>query len=113
MLRMLLAFVIMYGLSVGSLYLFRQGGTEVGFDVRAADGKGNLLDIVLGAETVAASDEGEDHSGVAGRAEETAAEDAAGAGLRDLPGQTESGLGQEPPDPAQEAQIVRRMGWKD
>ncbi|KLU60394.1 hypothetical protein CEB3_c32450 [Peptococcaceae bacterium CEB3] len=130
MLRLPLTFFIMYALSAGSLYLFRKGSADAGLGSEASDGKGNLFDIVLGAETAAtapgagavadsglAADAATADAATADAAdagaESAAPEKGAPALFRGLPGQVDAGLGEGLPDPAQQARIVRHMGWKD
>lgn len=112
MLRILLTFVILYGLSEGSIFLFEQGGAECSPE----EAKGKLVDFVVGAEIAAADSEKENilirtaGSGPDGR---TAGTGVSVSKVQGFPGQVEPGLAQGLPDTEQQAKIVRRMGWND
>lgn len=110
LLRIGMAFTVMFGLGMGGLILFEQGGVkETSGNGRA---KGSLIDIAVG--------EGEQASTLQEDAVAEAAEPNAQRGrnsrmsreeAENLPGQVKPSLHKGLPDSEAQADIVRRMGW--
>jgi hypothetical protein len=105
--RAILAFGLIYGLSVLSLILFEKTGLHTDQTV------GALLDIAVGQE-----DENSSVGLDSGNASDTVTTYGQQArftqrelGQAPLAGQVDHGLAQGLPDAEKQAEIVRRMGW--
>lgn len=120
-LRMGLAFTVIYGLGMGGLFLFEQGAAK---DTAAAvQDKGSLIDIAVGEQAAGLQEEayvdGERYVEPAGSGSSLGAPGNLGSpgsqgqiGGR-LPGQVKQNLRGGLPDIETQADIVRRMGWEN
>lgn len=104
--RMILSFLLMYGLSYGSLYGFEKTAlpseeiqeNRPG-DGEAGEGRGALIDVAVGQEEMEQdSDSPEDES----ETKESGSP---------LAGQVDAHLSEGMPDTDKQAEMVRRMGW--
>ncbi len=123
-LRMGLAFALMYGLSVVGLVLFEQGGAQVEAAPDGERGKGSLIDIAVGEYATTQSEDRANGNVLAGQDADAGSEARLKAErgpeashkqgpLEGLPGQVQPGLQRGLPDTETQADMVRRMGWGD
>ncbi|MHB1650864.1 MAG: hypothetical protein ACYCVD_00110 [Desulfitobacteriaceae bacterium] len=108
-LRMFMAFGLIYGLLLGSFFLFEKGGAEAATGI--PPGRGTWIDLAISDDTAAAGelDRGVngDRLGTDGGRMSLGSERAGG-----MPGQVKPGLATGLPDSEHQAEIVRRMGWE-
>lgn len=108
LLRSGLAFIVMFGLGMGGLILFEQGGVREAPNSGRA--KGSLIDIAVG-DQAASSDEdmvAEEEGPITERGQTGPVSQGT---VENLAGQVKPSLQQGLPDSEAQADIVRRMGW--
>jgi len=104
-LRGILGFALIYGMSVLSIYLFEKTGFSSEPEV------GALLDIAVGQEDELPSVSMEQGEDVAKKPYGQMGYSAGGLGQSPIPGQVNQELAQGLPSEEKQAEIVRRMGW--
>ncbi|MDR3288283.1 MAG: hypothetical protein LBT22_02520 [Peptococcaceae bacterium] len=105
--RAALSFAAFYLMCIGLVNLFQKMALPVGES--EDETQGILLDVTVGD----AATETEPETATEAERVEDKTESAAGTGLYAAPGQVKSKLMAGLPDPEQQAEIVRRMGWGD
>lgn len=108
--RGILAFGLIYGLSELGCILFEKTGTQ------GEDPVGALIDIAVGDELASSADgpdsgEGSSRNSRDGALGRQAGMAQSGLGQAPLAGQVNQGLPQGLPDEEKQAEIIRRMGW--
>lgn len=101
------ALLVLLGLTLGTVALLAK--TAPFAAKNPPDGKGTLVDVAIGAEDLAAEPLDAEIDGLLPGEQAAAAAAAAAAGQ--MPGQVRRGLASGLPDAADQAEIVRRMGW--
>jgi len=104
-LRGILGFALIYGISVLSIYLFEKTGFSSEPEV------GALLDIAVGQEDELPSASLEQGEDVAKKPYVQKGYSTGGLGQSPIPGQVNQELAQGLPSEEKQAEIVRRMGW--
>lgn len=104
-LRGILGFALIYGISVLSICLFEKTGFSSEPEV------GALLDIAVGQEDELPSASLEQGEDVAKNAYGQKGYSEGGLGQSPIPGQVNQELAQGLPNEEKQAEIVRRMGW--
>lgn len=104
-LRAILGFALIYGISELSMYLFEKTGSSTEPEI------GAFLDIAVGQEDELPSVSLEQGEGVSGTPYGQSGYSASRFGQVPIPGQVNQELVQGLPSEEKQAEIVRRMGW--